>query len=126
MSRIFAEYLADTITVNKYTKINARATASWARKITEYYVKYDTEEISQHNFTASLNCLINFTDRHYNDDDLYYIDNKADCDVLAENVNNLDFAQLINALATYSYGEYVESLEGATKDSAVALQSYFL
>ncbi len=126
MSKIFANYLSDTISVNKHSKMTIQTTASWARKITEYYLNYKEEEMTQFNFAQSISKLQSFANTHKADDVLYYVDHKADCDVAASNFANLNFDDCINALATYKYDEFIASLEGAVAESATALKSYFL
>lgn len=126
MSKLFAEYLTDTISVNRYNKIAVQTTSSWARKITEYYLSYNQENMVQYNFTQALSKLIDFTNAHSEEEVLFYVNNKENCDLIADHFANVNFEECVNALATYKYNEYTEGLEGNTKESANALKNYFL
>ena len=125
MSQIFAEYLTDTVMVNRYSKIAVQTTASWARKITEYYLSYKQEDMTQYDFENALSRLNNFANVR-SLENTKYINQKENCDKIADDFAKVNFDECVNALATYTYETYTTSLEGETRDSAIALKTYFL
>ena len=125
MSQIFNSYLSDTVAVNCYTKIAVRTTMAWTREITMHFVNYN-EEVAQYNFLASMNSLRTFNQKHLNEDPLYYLNNKEQCDKIVNNFNQLNFNDCISALAKKQYDEYIETLADDAKNCATELKTYFL
>ena len=125
MSQIVNNYLYDTIEVNSYSKMEITVTCSWARKVTEFYINYNQEEIDEYNFNVSLSKLQTFITNHSNEDGMFYLNNKQDCDKLVKSFANLNFEDCIKALATTSYAEYINTLLGEAKEDAELLKTYF-
>ncbi len=123
ISDITTNYLIDTFTINPLTKYNIKSLYYWANAIC---INYSTLDIEQNTLSTAIGHLTDFNNSIILNDSTY-IKNSDFYDALFSNFLILNFDDIINNLSKNTFDDYISSLDGEQKTSAVALKNnYYL